>query len=327
MATPRGAQSPLASRPPVAARDLAAGPERRSRTRPPESRAARPQHLGIVERQDTVADDLAGLVTLAGDQQHVARAQAAKAVRIGGRAVADLAAPGQPARTARTDRRRVLAARIVVGDDGEVGAARRRSRPSAAACRRSRSPPQPNTTTSRPAACGRSASSTFSSASACGRSRHRPAAPLGWWRDQLHPARAAPSSAARSGSRGVQIGAGAEHQAQRPPADCWPGTPPTSGVVDGTLPPGRPAQDQALPVGVGTLLDEPEQPRPRGRSRARAMPRARRERRPERANSATSALSTAVAPGGSSSSNSRALGREIGLDGAVIVEMVAASGW
>ena len=63
------------------------------------------------------------------------------------------------------DRARILGARVVAGDDREVGARGDRARPSSAAWCGSRSPPQPNTQISRPRVSGRSAASTRSSAS------------------------------------------------------------------------------------------------------------------------------------------------------------------
>ena len=88
----------------------------------------------IAERQYPVADDLAGFVALAGNQQHVARAQFRhrRADRLA--AVADLARAGRRGQDRRADRGGIFAARIVVGDDDAVGLLARRWRPSSAAC-------------------------------------------------------------------------------------------------------------------------------------------------------------------------------------------------
>ncbi len=85
--------------------------------------------LVIRERQHGRADDLPGLVALAGDQQHVALAEQARAGadRLG--PVADLACAGAAGQDLGADGRGVLAARIVVGDDDVVGEARRRCGP------------------------------------------------------------------------------------------------------------------------------------------------------------------------------------------------------
>ena len=71
----------------------------------------------IGERQHGCADDLAGLVALAGDQQHVAVAEQPHARANGLRPVADLARPGSAGEDLGADGRRRLAPRIVVGYD------------------------------------------------------------------------------------------------------------------------------------------------------------------------------------------------------------------
>ena len=137
--------------------------------RPPAARASDgvARDLGIVEGQGLAADDLA--VSRGPCRRSPARRRrrdrAIAAAIARARSPISIAPWAQAARIARADRGGILAARIVVGDDDAVGEPLARSRPSAAACRGSRSPPQPNTTTSRPAACGRSAVSTVSSAS------------------------------------------------------------------------------------------------------------------------------------------------------------------
>ena len=103
----------------------------------------------VAERAPLVAVDLVVLVALARDQHHIIAGRSAPAPwRIAQRAVMlddDAAWPPMPARMSATMRARVLAARIVVGDDDVVGELRGDARPSAGACprrgrRRSRTP-------------------------------------------------------------------------------------------------------------------------------------------------------------------------------------------
>ncbi len=68
-------------------------------------------------------DDLAALVSLAGEQQHVARRQQRQATADGGGAVADFLGLGRGGANGAADRRRILAARVVVGDDDAIGQA------------------------------------------------------------------------------------------------------------------------------------------------------------------------------------------------------------
>ncbi len=111
------------------------------------------------------------LVALARDQHDVARARrgdrCAIALRGRARAPAPVAGVAHPLDDRVRDRRGILAARIVAGDDDAVGERAPRSRPSRGRLPGSRSPPQPNTQTSRrrrrPPAAARA--STFSSAS------------------------------------------------------------------------------------------------------------------------------------------------------------------
>ena len=74
----------------------------------------------IAERQHAIADDLAGLVALAGDQQCVARLQARDrgTDRLG--AIADLAGAFRGRQDRRANGGGIFAARIVVGDDDRV---------------------------------------------------------------------------------------------------------------------------------------------------------------------------------------------------------------
>ena len=109
------------------------------------------RNLGVVERQRLAADDLAALVALAGDAPARSPGRAsAIAVAIAPRAVADLDGAGARGEDRAADRGRVFAARIVVGDDDAVGEHARRCAPISGRLPGSRSPPQPNTTTSRP---------------------------------------------------------------------------------------------------------------------------------------------------------------------------------
>ena len=90
--------------------------------RPPRRRARRATTLMVGERDGLAADDLAGLVALAGDAEHVARPEHGD--RRGGspRARSPISiASGRAGEDRRADRRRILRARIVVGDDDDVG--------------------------------------------------------------------------------------------------------------------------------------------------------------------------------------------------------------
>ena len=68
-----------------------------------------------------VADDLAGLVALAGDAEHVAGLEHGDGAGDRLAAVADLDRVGRGGEDRLADRGRVLGARIVVGDDDHVG--------------------------------------------------------------------------------------------------------------------------------------------------------------------------------------------------------------
>ena len=128
-------------------------------------RGGRAQHLGIVERQGPVADDLVVLVALAGDEQRVARPKR----REGGpdrlRPVADLDARPVPPPAPRGGSRPGSSVRGLSSVTIASSASRAAISPISGRLPASRSPPQPNTTTSRPAVCGRSASSALASAS------------------------------------------------------------------------------------------------------------------------------------------------------------------
>ena len=115
------------------------------------SRQSRAQRHGRRTALDA-GDFLVGLVALAGDQHDVVGAGAPSACAIAQRGRAALSRAGQVAEAGEDvghDGVAVFGARIVVGDDDQVGA--RRSAKAAICGRlpRSRSPPQPNTQISR----------------------------------------------------------------------------------------------------------------------------------------------------------------------------------
>src|SRR5262245_16415818 len=76
--------------------------------------------LVVRERQDCGADDLAGLMALAGDEQHVAIAEQANAGANGFGTVADLARAGRGGEDLGADGGGLLAPGIVVRDDDVV---------------------------------------------------------------------------------------------------------------------------------------------------------------------------------------------------------------
>src|SRR6478735_5760127 len=77
--------------------------------------------LVIAERQRPVADDLAGLVALAGDQERIAGLEILDRGADRTRAVADFGRAFGGGKDGGADRFRLLAARIVVGDDDLIG--------------------------------------------------------------------------------------------------------------------------------------------------------------------------------------------------------------
>src|SRR5436305_5348867 len=79
----------------------------------------------IAERQYMVADDLPGLVAFAGDQERVARLQGLDRDPDRGSAIADVLGSFGSAQDRGTDRVRIFAAGIVIGDDDIVGILRR----------------------------------------------------------------------------------------------------------------------------------------------------------------------------------------------------------
>ena len=157
-------------------------PRRKSRARSCAAPCQLARHLGVVERMGDALDGLAGLVALAGDQQQIVGRRRARPcpARSRMRRPSRTSDPVLPvdrdaAHDLGADRRRLLAARIVVGDERAGRRGAWRSRPSPAAWpgrgrRRSRTP--------RPACPWRTAARSPAPSPApraCGRSRHRPA--------------------------------------------------------------------------------------------------------------------------------------------------------
>src|SRR5690606_23616083 len=83
----------------------------------------RASDIEIREGNGDALHDLAGLVTLASDQQRIARLQAANAFIDGGGAVADLAGVGRALADGGANERWVFRARVIVSDDHLVGEA------------------------------------------------------------------------------------------------------------------------------------------------------------------------------------------------------------
>ena len=174
METPVAAKAAPAAAPPVARDDLVA----RSRAAQPCAglQAERRGGLGdVVERMDHAADDLALLVALAGHHQHVAVAQHGRRRRgspRGGRR--SPAGPGAPARISARMAAGSSRARIVVGDDGDVGQAggdRAHQRPLAAVAVAAGAEDHDQPAARR---AGAAPSAPSPGRRACGRSRHRP---------------------------------------------------------------------------------------------------------------------------------------------------------
>src|SRR6185437_3418149 len=89
----------------------------------------------IAERQGLVADDLSGLVTLAGDQQRVAFLQFVDRGANGTGAIANFARAFRRGEDRAADSGRIFVARIVVGDDDTIRIlARDRAHQRALAC-------------------------------------------------------------------------------------------------------------------------------------------------------------------------------------------------
>ena len=75
----------------------------------------------IAERQHAISHDLSGLVTLAGDQKHIALFQPGDGVPDRLRTIADFLRAARGCEDRRADHLRIFAARIVVGNDDVVG--------------------------------------------------------------------------------------------------------------------------------------------------------------------------------------------------------------
>ena len=119
----------------------------------------------IIERQRPVADDLAGLMALAGDDQQVAGGKLGDCGVDRCGAIADLAGRRAGGEDLGADARGGSSLRGLSSVTMTRSARRAAISPICGRLPRSRSPPQPNTTTSRPLACGRRVVSTVSSAS------------------------------------------------------------------------------------------------------------------------------------------------------------------
>ena len=203
------------------------GPERRAHATFSSSAAV--DLLVIAERQHLAADDLAGLVALAGDQQHVAGLKRRDGAADRLAAVADLAdvrARRRAVEDGGADRRRIFAARIVVGDDDAVGALRRDRAHQRRACpcrgRRRRRTPR------RARASHKAAAPRWPSPArrACARNRRTPARRCGRRPDRAGPWRPSATPAPRtprSGAPPVAIASPAATSA----FSTW--KPPTSG--------------------------------------------------------------------------------------------------
>ena len=173
----------------------------------------RRDRLMIAERQHAVADDLAGFVALARDQQHIAGPSAAIAAADRLAAVADLGRARRCGEDRRADRRRVLAARIVVGDDRRGRRSAPRSRPSAAACRhrgRRRAEHHDELALAHKAATRRAPSPARR---ACARSRRRSARRCARRPDRAGPWR--PCSDRQRGEHRIGLAAGRDRKARR----------------------------------------------------------------------------------------------------------------
>ena len=110
------------------------------------------------------ADDLPLLMALAGNHQNIPSGQTVQRGFDRLCPVADFQRAGTGCQDGGADGGRIFAAGIVVGYDDDVGKAAA-AWPINGRLPRSRSPPAPNTTCSRPVVCGRSAVSSRSSAS------------------------------------------------------------------------------------------------------------------------------------------------------------------
>ena len=310
--------SRAAARPPVAASASAAVHSARHRADLRQRPRAR---TSASLKGSTVAPTIWPLlVSLAGDQQQIARREQIDRGADGFGAVADLAAPWAGGEDGAADRGRVLAARIVVGDDDDIGEPRRdraHHRPLARVAVAAAAEHDDE-----PAAAMR-AQRRERRLERVGRmgviDDHRRA--VGVRGDMLHPPRRARELGER-GDRGVARHAGREREAQRRERVH-------------RLEFAHQRQREGVPsrrrLRARSRWPAPSGSAPRrgaARRRARApkpmtrWPRARQSVASSRP-SATSRLSTAVPPARQQLGEQPALGREIGGHVAVIVEMVA----
>ena len=121
--------------------------------------------FGIIERQDGIADDLPAFVALARDQQRIAGLERVDRTQDRLGPVANFCCIGAGGHDLGTDRCRVLGTGVVVGDRRTISACSAAAAPIRGRLPRSRSPPAPKTTASRPITCGRIALSAVASAS------------------------------------------------------------------------------------------------------------------------------------------------------------------
>ena len=158
----------------------------------------RPRALCVGKRQRPVADDLAGFMTFAGDDQRIARLSACSTpARIASPRSPISLAPGAAARIAARMLAGFSRARVVVGDDDDVGEPRRdlaHDRPLAgiaiaAAAEDDDEPPASRRVLAQPA--------SFPARRACGRSRRSPTRRELRRRAPAAPARLADSRARR----------------------------------------------------------------------------------------------------------------------------------
>ena len=160
----RGRQrSRLTTRPPSAASDVVRG-QSHARSVPERDANALAYFVAIVERHALVADDLIGFVAFAGNDDGVAGARVLDRAR-----ESPCAGRGSLRRRCRRRRRPRSAAGSSPRGLSDVtitaSAAPAAIAPISTRCPASRSPPQPNTTISRPRVVSRAARSTFASAS------------------------------------------------------------------------------------------------------------------------------------------------------------------
>ena len=302
-----------------------APPRRRSRARSCAASCQLARHLGVVER---MGDALDGLARSRGPCRRSAAGRrptfsAAMPSSIAARRSVAHLRPVLPARRNAAhdlgaDRRRLLAARIVVGDQRACRRGAWRSRPSPAAWRgrgrrRSRTPRS---------ACPwrRAAGSPAPSPAprACGRNRHRPGRrSCGAPRAAAGPARRSMSPAPRR-TRATSPPVATTRPSAASALEAW--KPPTSGSSTSCRVP-RTSIDEML-AGGGRRRRAAAGTPCLWRRRSRSGCRGARQISASAAARSLSALTTAVPPAGSSVLEQPRLGGEIGVHRGVIVEML-----